>query len=79
MKPVGRKLYSAFGSSMNPGQMARRLRDPWPIGPAILLDHLRIFPLHSTRWGGGVASVQPAAGHRLHDELHALLAPDALE
>jgi hypothetical protein len=43
MKPVGRELYFAFGSNMDLGQMARRLRDPWPIGPAILIDHLRIF------------------------------------
>lgn len=76
MNPVERELYFAFGSNMDPEQMARRLRDPWPIGPAVLLEYRRTFPLYSQRWGGGVASAARSAGHRLHGVLYELTAED---
>jgi cation transport regulator ChaC len=51
-------LYFAFGSNLDPDQIAERCPDHRVVGRAALRDHRLVFPLHSNRWNGGVASVQ---------------------
>jgi len=55
-------LYFAFGSNLNPAQMAERCPGHTVVGLAVLRDHRLAFPLTSTGWGGGVAGVQVAHG-----------------
>ncbi|MBI5711454.1 MAG: gamma-glutamylcyclotransferase [Candidatus Eisenbacteria bacterium] len=53
-------LYFAYGSNLDPEQMRERCPRHRVVGLAALHDHRLVFPLFSNRWGGGVASVQPA-------------------
>lgn len=55
-------LYFAFGSNLNPSQMADRCPGNTVVGLAALRDHRLAFPLTSATWGGGVAGVQVAHG-----------------
>jgi hypothetical protein len=55
-------LYFAFGSNLNPVQMAERCPGNKVVGLAVLRDHRLAFPLSSSTWGGGVAGVQVAHG-----------------
>ena len=55
-------LYFAFGSNLDPSQMARRCPGHTVVGMAALRDHRLVFPLTSHDWGGGVAGVQPLRG-----------------
>ncbi len=55
-------LYFAFGSNLNPGQMAQRCPGHRVVGLAVLRDHRLAFPLTSSDWGGGVAGLQVAHG-----------------
>jgi len=55
-------LYFAYGSNLDPDQMRERCPGALTVGLAALHDERVVFPLYSQRWGGGVASVQPAHG-----------------
>jgi gamma-glutamylcyclotransferase (GGCT)/AIG2-like uncharacterized protein YtfP len=55
-------LYFAFGSNLNPAQMAHRCPGHVVVGLAALKEHKLAFPLTSSDWGGGVAGVQVAHG-----------------
>ena len=55
-------LYFAYGSNLDPVQMASRCPGARTTGLAVLREHRLVFPLHSDHWGGGVASVQPGHG-----------------
>jgi gamma-glutamylcyclotransferase (GGCT)/AIG2-like uncharacterized protein YtfP len=55
-------LYFAFGSNLNPVQMAQRCPGHVVVGLAMLRDHKLVFPLTSSDWGGGVAGVHVAHG-----------------
>jgi hypothetical protein len=55
-------LYFAFGSNLDPDQMRARCPAHRVIGLAVLRDHRLIFPIFSTGWGGGVASLQLSHG-----------------
>ena len=50
-------LYFAYGSNLDPQQMAQRCPGHSVVGVAELPDHKLTFPLTSHDWGGGVASV----------------------
>jgi gamma-glutamylcyclotransferase len=52
-------LVFAFGSNMNPRQMASRCPGAKPVCRARLAGHRLVFVGSSSRWGGGVASVEP--------------------
>jgi hypothetical protein len=56
-------LYFAFGSNLDPDQMLARCPAHKVIGMAVLRDHKLIFPIFSTTWGGGVASLQLSHGN----------------
>lgn len=55
-------LYFAYGSNLNPDQMARRCPGHQVVGLAALRDYRLFFPLTSHDWGGGVSSVTPSHG-----------------
>lgn len=54
--------YFAYGSNLNPEQMALRCPGHRVVGLAALRDHRLAFPLTSHDWGGGVASLVVAHG-----------------
>lgn len=55
--------YFAFGSNLDPEQMARRCPNHRVVGVAALHDHKLVFPLYSESWEGGVASVSTSHGN----------------
>jgi len=55
-------LYFAYGSNMDPKQMAERCPGSKAIGSARLADHRLAFVWDSPGWGGGVGTVVPAPG-----------------
>jgi gamma-glutamylcyclotransferase (GGCT)/AIG2-like uncharacterized protein YtfP len=55
-------LYFAYGSNMDPVQMAVRCPTSRALGTASLADHRLTFVRDSPAWGGGVGSVEPAEG-----------------
>lgn len=54
--------YFAYGSNMDPDQMAERCPGSAPIGAAVLRDYRLVFVWDSPRWLGGVGHVEPAPG-----------------
>jgi gamma-glutamylcyclotransferase (GGCT)/AIG2-like uncharacterized protein YtfP len=54
--------YFAYGSNLDPQQMAQRCPGASVVGLGELRDHKLTFPLTSHDWGGGVASVGVAHG-----------------
>ncbi len=54
-----RKLYAAYGSNLNLGQMARRCPTARVLGASVLKDHRLLF--RGARWGS-VATVEPCEG-----------------
>lgn len=54
--------YFAYGSNLDPQQMAERCPGCTVVGLGELRDHRLSFPLTSHDWGGGVASVAVAHG-----------------
>jgi len=57
--PSAPALLFAYGSNMDPRQMARRVPGSSPVGVAVLLHHRLDFVGHSLTWEGGVATVTP--------------------
>jgi cation transport regulator ChaC len=58
-------LYFAYGSNMDPKQMASRCPGATAIGRARLADHELAFVWDSPGWGGGVATVIPSSGREV--------------
>lgn len=65
-------LYFAYGSNMNPGQIALRCPGAKRIVAARLPDHRLAFFGHSERWDGGEETVMPAPGQTVHGMVYAL-------
>ena len=59
-------LYFAYGSNLDLDQMARRCPSARPMGAATLADVCLAFAGQSRTWGGGVATLLPAPGERVH-------------
>ena len=57
-------LYFAYGSNMDPHQMAQRCPASPAVGIGYLADHQLCFPRLSVERGCGVASVRAAPGER---------------
>jgi len=55
----------AFGSNLSVDQMGDRCPGARVLGTALLRNHRLVFVGHSARWGGAVASVEPAPGERV--------------
>jgi gamma-glutamylcyclotransferase (GGCT)/AIG2-like uncharacterized protein YtfP len=64
--------YFAFGSNLNPEQMAARCPGHEVVGMAALRDHRLDFPVHSRDWDGGVAGVHVAHGDIVWGIVYAL-------
>ena len=65
-------LYFSYGSNLDPEQMRERCPRARVVGLAALRDERLVFPLFSTNWGGGVASVQAAHGRTVWGVLYDL-------
>ena len=66
------RLYFAYGSNLDRGQMQARCPGARVVGPARLRGHRLEFAGHSARWGGGVATVVPAEGRAVEGVLYEL-------
>ncbi len=64
--------YFAYGSNLSLIQIARRCPGTEIIGRATLASHRLIFPIQSEDWLGGVASFEPAQGHRVEGMIYRL-------
>ena len=51
--------YFAYGSNLCPYQMQQRCPGARPAGVVRLEKHRLTFPLHSHKWGAGVAGIEP--------------------
>lgn len=59
--------YFAYGSNLDPVQMKRRCPGSEALGRAVLPGYRLCYPVSShSDWGGGVAGIEPAAGHDVH-------------
>ena len=59
-------LYFAYGSNLEPGQMAARAPGHRVIGRAVLRDHALFFRGYGRDWAGAVATIEPQPGHDVH-------------
>ncbi|TMK53722.1 MAG: gamma-glutamylcyclotransferase [Actinobacteria bacterium] len=57
--------YFAYGSNMDPKQMASRCPGAMAVGRARLADYELVFVWDSPGWGGGVATVVPSSGREV--------------
>src|SRR5690242_11511469 len=55
-------LYFAYGSNLNPRQMAERCPGHRVVGRAALADYRLLFRGYGRDWAGGVGTVEPAPG-----------------
>jgi gamma-glutamylcyclotransferase (GGCT)/AIG2-like uncharacterized protein YtfP len=69
-------LYFAFGSNMDPAQMRQRCPGARAVGNGLLRGYRLCFPRLSDRRGCGVASVEPAEGHKVWGVVYELNAID---
>ncbi|MEO6463812.1 MAG: gamma-glutamylcyclotransferase family protein [Candidatus Eisenbacteria bacterium] len=69
---TGSPLYFAYGSNLDPRQMAERCPGHRVVGRAILADHVMRFRGYGRDWKGAVATVEPAGGHDVHGVVFAL-------
>lgn len=69
-------LYFAYGSNMDPVQMAERCPGARALGPARLAGHRLSFTRDSPAWGGGVASIEPAPRDEVWGVLWDITTPD---
>lgn len=68
----GSSLYFAYGSNLDVAQMAARCPGARLVGRAWLGGHRLAFTGASRLWGGGVATVVPAAGFEVPGVLYAV-------
>jgi gamma-glutamylcyclotransferase (GGCT)/AIG2-like uncharacterized protein YtfP len=64
--------YFAYGSNLNPRQMAERCPGHRVVARAMLLDHELRFRGYGRDWAGAVATVEPAQGRVVHGVLFEL-------
>jgi hypothetical protein len=68
--------YFAYGSNMDPAQMATRCPSAMMTGVAMLPGHRLVFNRSGTYRPGGVANIQPAPGDRVYGVLWKLASTD---
>jgi gamma-glutamylcyclotransferase (GGCT)/AIG2-like uncharacterized protein YtfP len=69
--------YFAYGSNMDPTQMAHRCPGAVALGSARLANHELAFVWDSPGWGGGVATVIPSSSREVWGVVWELTDPDA--
>jgi arsenate reductase (thioredoxin) len=67
-------LYFAYGSNLEPVQMAARAPGHRVVGRAVLRDHELRFRGYGRDWAGAVATIEPAPGHDVHGVVFAITA-----
>ena len=67
-------LYFAYGSNLEPVQMAARAPGHRVVGRAVLPGHAVRFRGWGRDWAGAVATVEPAPGHDVHGVVFELTA-----
>ncbi len=70
-------LFFAYGSNMNPGQIASRCFKPEAYVIAYLQDHKMAFFGHSKRWDNGEATVIPKPGENAWGVVYKLTISDS--
>lgn len=68
--------YFAYGSNLDFAQMRRRCPSSRVVGRAWLPGYRVTFPRPCESWGGGVAGIEPAAGHDAHGVVYELCDED---
>jgi hypothetical protein len=63
-------LYFAYGSDLNPAQMAEVCPGYRSLGVARLADFRLTFPRFSRAWNGGVAGLEPSPGDAVFGALY---------
>lgn len=71
------RLYFAYGSNLNPGQMAARCSKPKVLTVARLANHQIAFHGHSKKWDGGEETAIPQPGEDLWGVVYQLSFSDA--
>jgi gamma-glutamylcyclotransferase (GGCT)/AIG2-like uncharacterized protein YtfP len=72
--PAAPALYFAYGSNLEPVQMAARCPGHRVVGRAVLPDHALGFRGFGRDWAGAVATIEPRAGSRVHGVVFAITA-----
>lgn len=72
------RLYFAYGSNMDEGQMRARVPGAVFVSTAVLPGHEFLFSGWSHTWGGSVANVRPKKGKSVFGIVYAL-PPDGIE
>ena len=67
-------LYFAYGSNLEPVQMAARCPGHRVVGHAVLHDHALRFRGYGRDWAGAVATIEPSPGARVHGVVFAITA-----
>ncbi len=70
--PAAPALYFAYGSNLEPVQMAARCPGHRVVGRAVLGDHALAFRGYGRDWAGAVATIEPRAGSRVHGVVFAI-------
>lgn len=65
-------LYFAYGSNLSPAQMQRRCPGARLVGTVVLDGYALTFAGRSSGWGGGVATIEPEPGARVHGAVYAI-------
>lgn len=65
-------LYFAYGSNLEPIQMAHRAPGHRVVGRAVLRDHELRFRGYGRDWAGAVATIEPAPGRVVHGVVFAI-------
>jgi hypothetical protein len=69
-------IYFAYGSNMNPGEIARLCPEFRTLGVARLIDHRLCFPRYSRVLQCAVAGLEPAAGEAVWGVLYDIAEAD---
>ena len=67
-------LYFAYGSNLEPAQMAARCPGHHVIGRAVLPDHRLNFRGYGRDWAGAEATIEPSLGARVYGVVFAITA-----
>ena len=62
--------YFAYASNLNKKQMQERCPDSQPKFPATLPNYKLVFTGWSRQWRGGIASIKPLQGEKVHGAIY---------
>jgi gamma-glutamylcyclotransferase (GGCT)/AIG2-like uncharacterized protein YtfP len=68
--PSNKFLYFAYASNLNKKQMQERCPECKPKFSAVLPNYKRVFAGWSRTWHGGMATIKPFRGERVHGAIY---------